>query len=241
MSVSFSTDIAFAQQMDEQDELRSFRNEFYFPEKDGKPMIYFCGNSLGLQSKQAKQAIEQELTDWRTYAVEGYWKANTPWLYYQQSFENALATIVGCQTNEVTVMNTLTVNLHFMMASFYRPTTERYKIIMEAGAFPSDQYAVETQVKHYGLNPETTIIEVEPRTGEKILRTEDIIQAIKEEERGAQLSLFFNKNGSQVQAKMIEAGIIVDYREPGVVRISPTPLYNSFEDVYQLYKVLSTF
>lgn len=420
MNTLFSTDIALAQQMDEQDELRSFRDEFYFPEKNGKSVIYFCGNSLGLQPKKAQQAIEQELADWKNYAVEGYGKAKTPWLYYQQAFEDSLSTIMGCKKNEVTIMNTLTVNLHFMMLSFYRPTTKRYKIIMEAGAFPSDQYAVETQVNHYGLNPETTIIEVSPRAGKKILYTEDILKTIeqhgetvalvlfsgiqyytgqlfdivaiteaahkvgaiagfdlahvagnvtiqlhnwnvdfavwcsykylnagpgavggafihekhasninqhrlggwwgneektrflmqkgfipkpnasgwnnstaqvfnmvclkaslnifdkagmqplrkksisltnylsflihqltnigceiitpeKEEERGAQLSLFFKENGKQIQEKLLEAGIVVDYREPGVIRVAPAPLYNSFKDIYAFYNILSHF
>jgi kynureninase len=412
--------VSFAQQQDEKDSLYKFRSQFYFPQHNGKDAIYFCGNSLGLQPKNVEVAIQQELKDWQNLGVGGYANAKTPWLFYQQNFQKTLSKIVGCKEHELTVMNTLTVNLHLMMLSFYHPTQERYKIMMEAGAFPSDQYAVETQTKFHGFNPDNTIIEISPRKREKIIQEEDIIEAIEQHKhslalvlfgginyysgqlfdikkitaaahkvnavvgfdlahvagnvplqlhdwdvdfavwcsykylnggpgavggifinekfarnkkhtrmagwwgndektrfnmekgfiakpdangwnistaqvfnmvalkaslklfeeagmdairkkgieltaylefllsqltninfviitpkdpvkRGAQLSLHFKKNGKKIYQKMIDSGIIVDYREPGVIRVAPTPLYNSFEDVFHFYEILKNF
>ncbi|MBS1934300.1 MAG: kynureninase [Bacteroidetes bacterium] len=409
--------LAFARQMDLEDPLKEFRSQFYFPRHNGKDAIYFCGNSLGLQAKNVAGAIEQELKDWKELVVGGYLHAKNPWLYYQHNFSKPLSKIVGCNENEVTVMNTLTVNLHLMLLSFYRPTKEKYKIMMEAGAFPSDQYAVETQVKFYGLNPDDAIIEIAPKEGEKILREDDIIEAIEKnkdslalvlfgginyysgqffdlkritaaahkagaiagfdlahvtgnvptqlhdwdvdfavwcsykylnggpgavggvyvheryakdightrlagwwgndeatrfkmekgfiakpdasgwnistaqvfnmvalkasleifeqtniaslnaksklltgylefllhqlsninfeiitpkepERRGAQLSLYFKEQGKEIHKRMTDSGIIVDYREPGVIRVAPAPIYNSFEDVFRFYEIL---
>jgi len=405
--------------MDDADELASFKNQFHFPQHNGADSIYFCGNSLGLQAKAVEAAMQQELKDWQHLAVEGYFRAKHPWLYYQYNFGTALAAMMGCSEEEVTVMNTLTVNLHLVLQSFYRPGKERYKILMEAGAFPSDQYAVETLVKLHGLNPAEAIVEVQPRAGEKLLHTEDVVAAIgthsaslalvlmgginyytgqfynmpaitaaahqagayagwdlahvagniplqlhawevdfavwcsykylnggpgaagglyvherfgndaafprlggwwgndektrfKMEkgfvprkgaagwqistaqvfnmvalkaslelahgagihrlraksmaltgyleyllrqlplpceiitpadpaQRGAQLSLFFPENGRAIHTKMMEQGIICDYREPGVIRLAPAPLYCSFTDVYRFYEVLKTF
>jgi kynureninase len=412
--------LAFAKQQDEKDELYKFRSQFYFPQHDGKDAIYFCGNSLGLQPINVETAIQQELNDWKNLGVGGYIHAKNPWLFYQHNFQKTLSKIVGCKEDELTVMNTLTVNLHLMMLSFYNPTKERYKIIMEAGAFPSDQYAAETQVKFYGFNPEDAIIEISPRNGEKIIREEDILLIIEEhknslalilfgginyysgqlfdiekitaaahksgaiagfdlahvagnvplqlhnwnvdfavwcsykylnggpgavggvfingkfaqnknhqrmagwwgndektrfkmekgfiakpdanswnistaqvfnmvalkaslelfeeaginnirnksieltaylefllnqltninfeiitpkepERRGAQLSLHFKERGKEIHEKMIDSGIIADYREPGVIRVAPSPLYNSFEDVFCFYEILKNF
>ncbi|MBS1949320.1 MAG: kynureninase [Bacteroidetes bacterium] len=420
MSNQFHATLGFARQKDEADPLSKFRNEFYFPQYNGKNAIYFCGNSLGLQPKLVKGAIEQELTDWQELAVGGYLHAKNPWLYYQHNFNKPLSKILGCLEHEVTVMNTLTVNLHLMMLSFYHPTRERYKILMEAGAFPSDQYAVETQVKFHGLDPGEAIIEISPRQGEKIIREEDIIESIKKNKnslslvligginyysgqffdlkmiteaahkagaiagfdlahvagnvpiqlhdwdadfavwcsykylnggpgavggvyvheryskninqarlagwwgndeaarfkmekgfiakpdasgwnistaqvfnmvalkaslelfqqttieslsakskmltgylefllqqlsninfeiitpkepkrRGAQLSLFFKEKGKEIHQEMAGAGIIVDYREPGAIRVAPAPMYNSFEDVFRFYEILKNF
>lgn len=187
MPVPFQATREFALEADAADVLAEFKQQFHFPKKNGRDVIYFCGNSLGLQPRNVEQAIQTELTSWREEAVGGYFGGRHPWLYYQEYLKPSLARIVGCLETEVTVMNTLTVNLHLLMLSFYRPTPERYKILMEAGAFPSDQYAVETLVKHYGLEPETAILEIAPREGEKTLRTEDIIATI--EAQGSSLAM----------------------------------------------------
>lgn len=408
----------FADEQDQSDPLKTYREQFYFPQRNGKDAIYFCGNSLGLQPRKVRQAIEQELADWQHHAVEGYWNAENPWLYYQQYCSKPLTDIVGASQEELTVMNTLTVNLHLLLMSFYRPTKERFKVLMEAGAFPSDQYALETQVRLHGLDPETAIIEVAPRPGEHLIREEDIFEIIAQEssslalillgginyytgqlfniqsiteaarrvgavagfdlahvvgnvplklhdwdvdfavwcsykylnggpgavggafiherhardinrqrlggwwgneestrfkmekgfkpksraegwqistaqvfnmvalkaslelfesagmaalrdksikltnylefllkhienikfeiitpknckERGAQLSLLFHDKGREIQQKMTDAGIIVDWREPGVIRISPAPLYNSYGDVFHFYEIIA--
>lgn len=413
----FEATIKYARKQDKQDKLHKFRKQFYFPKHKGKKAIYFCGNSLGLLAKKIPDAIEQELNDWKNLAVGGYMNAKNPWLNYQHYFKKSLSKIMGCGEQEVTVMNALTVNLHLLLLSFYKPTAIRYKIIMEAGAFPSDQYAVETQVKFYGHNPGDAIIEISPRPGEKLLRTGDIIKTIEEngnsiavlllgginyytgqlynikaiteaaqksgaiagfdlahvagnvpmqlsdwnvdfavwcsykylnggpgavggiyinkryandlefrrmagwwgndektrfkmvkgfipqagaggwqvstaqvfnmvslkasiqlfdkagieaireksvhltnylefllhqlknisfeiitpsnpEERGAQLSLYFNERGKEIHQQLIQNGVVVDYREPGVIRVAPAPLYNSFEEVYRFYEIL---
>jgi len=417
MQYPFTTSRNFALEADKNDRLAAFKQQFHFPKHHGKDAIYFCGNSLGLQSKNVETAIQTELQSWRERAVDGYFRGKNPWLYYQEYLKPSLSGIVGCREEEVTVMNTLTVNLHLLMLSFYHPAKERYKIMMEAGAFPSDQYAVETLVKHFGLKPDDAIIEIHPKKGEKILHTEDIIDAVQlnkdslamilfggmnyytgqffdikaitnaahqsgavagfdlahvagnipvqlhdwnvdfaawcsykylnggpgavggiyvhekyagnigtprlagwwgndeknrfkmekgfiaktnasgwnistaqvfniialkaslelfdaagiqnirnkstqltayleyllqqltnikfeiitpadRESRGAQLSLYFTEKGKEIHDKMIENGIIVDYREPGVIRVAPAPLYCSFEDVYQFYEIL---
>ncbi|HSC52565.1 MAG TPA: kynureninase [Phnomibacter sp.] len=413
----YSTELAFAQQMDRADPLSESKSQFHFPQHFGKDAIYFCGNSLGLQPKRVEAAIQAELKSWQQLGVGGYLAGANPWLYYQDYCKPVLAGMVGASVDEVTVMNALTVNLHLMMLSFYKPTATRYKIMMEAGAFPSDQYAVETQVKHYGFDPADAIIEIAPRQGEKLLRIEDILQAIADNEdalalcmfsgmnyytgqlydmqaittaahdagamagfdlahvtgnvplslhawdvdfavwcsykylnggpgavggvyvhekhvqnvslnrmagwwgndekerfkmekgfkpkadasgwclstsqvfntvclkaslemfeeagmqnlreksieltgyleyllqqlpqipfeivtpkdpaqRGAQLSLYFQEQGREIHEKMVDSGIIVDYREPGVIRVAPAPLFCSFEDVYRFYEIL---
>ena len=188
--MNFEKTLAFAQQLDSKDLLKDFRKQFYFPQHNGADAIYFCGNSLGLQPKNVEDAIHVELQTWRALAVEGYFKGTNPWLYYHEYLRGSLAKIVGAKDEEVTVMNALTVNLHFMMLSFYKPTTQRYKIMMEAGAFPSDQYAVETQARHYGFDPDDVIIDIAPRSGEKILREEDIIDAIEVHKDTLALTIF---------------------------------------------------
>lgn len=417
--MNFEASLAYAQLKDKEDKLQRFKSKFYFPQVSNKDVIYFCGNSLGLQAKTVQAAVQQELDDWKNLGIAGFLTAKNPWMQYQENFKSSLAKIIGCKENEVTVMNALTVNLHLLMLTFYRPTASKFKIIIEAGAFPSDQYAVETQVKHYGLNTEDTIIEVAPRDGEKTIRNEDIIAAIQGnadalalvmlgginyytgqlfdikaitnathkagaiagfdlahaagnvhlglhernvdfavwcsykylnggpgaagglyvhekyatnpatprlggwwgndentrfkmekgfaakpdasgwnistaqilnmaslkasleifdeagfdniiakgtdltayleflllqlkninfeiitpancKSRGAQLSLYFKEKGKEIHAKMLDSGIIVDYREPGVIRVAPAPLYCSFEDVYRFYEILKT-
>src|SRR5690606_29663314 len=172
--------LAFAKLQDDMDILHNLRRRFHFPQHDGKASIYFCGNSLGLQPISAAYLFEKELADWAKYGVEGHFQAENPWFSYHRPFSAELAKIVGAQEEEVVAMNTLTVNLHLLLISFYRPTAERYKIIMEEGAFPSDQYAIETQVRMHGLHPEDAIIELKPRDGEHTLRKEDILEAIEQ-------------------------------------------------------------
>ncbi len=415
--MAFEASIAFARKSDQVDPLKKFRKQFFFPKHKSKKSIYLCGNSLGLVSKNVEEAVQQELKDWKALAIQGYLHARNPWLYYQDNFTLALSKIMGCRENEVTVMNALTVNLHLLMLSFYRPGKARYKVLMESGAFPSDQYAVETQVRLHGFDPAEAIIEVAPVNGEKTIRTETILQAIEQHkdslalvllgginyytgqlfdikaitytaheagcfagfdlahvagnvpmqlhdwnvdfaawcsykylnggpgaaggiyihekyanqqefrrlggwwgndeqtrfkmekgfipkqgangwnistaqvfnmvclkaslelidkagmenlrlksiqltgyleflirrlkhinieiitpadpaQRGAQLSLYIRDDAKKIHQKMIDKGIVVDYREPGVIRVAPTPLYNSFEDVFRFYEIL---
>ena len=445
MQGQFESTLEYAQHKDREDPLNRYRSAFHFPRhtpasprandasqamdashqpndapQQATDAIYFCGNSLGLQPRNVEAAIRQELQDWQDLAVGGYIHAQNPWLTYQHGFRRPLSAIVGCLEEEVTVMNALTVNLHLMLLTFYHPSPSRYRIIMEAGAFPSDQYAVETQVKFHGFDPGTAIVEIHPRAGEMTIRETDIIETIEKykdtlslvllgginyytgqlfdipsvtaaahsagalagfdlahvagnvplrlhdwnvdfavwcsykylnggpgavggaylhekyardkdlirlagwwgneestrfkmekgfiakpdasgwnlstaqvfnmaalkaslelfeaagvenlrtksleltawlsfllhrltniqfeiitpaepERRGAQLSLYFKERGKDIHQEMINSGIIVDYREPGVVRVAPAPLYNSFEDVYRFYHILQNF
>lgn len=190
MSYNFNNKIEIAYQLDAEDTLAHFKQEFHFPRYNDKDVIYFCGNSLGLQPKNAEAAIKQELDDWKNYAITGFLQGKNPWMYYQEYFKPSLSKIVGCNEDEVTVMNSLTVNLHLLMLTFYKPTKNRFKIMMESGAFPSDQYAAETQARHYGFDPKETVIEISPREGEKTLRTEDIIDAINEHGESLALIIF---------------------------------------------------
>ncbi|MES2380525.1 MAG: kynureninase [Bacteroidota bacterium] len=174
----FENTLTFAQQMDANDKLAHFKTQFHLLSNNNKHVVYLCGNSLGLQPKSARAAVEQELNDWAKYGVEGHFDAKNPWFGYHHLLTENAAKVVGALPVEVVIMNNLTVNLHLMMVSFYKPTATRYKIIMEAAAFPSDLYAMETQVKHHNLNPDEAIIELKPREGEHTIRTEDIIATI---------------------------------------------------------------
>lgn len=185
--MEYRNTIEFAKKADKADLLRPYRQKFFIPEHEGKESIYMCGNSLGLQPKSAFQYIKQELEDWKQFGVEGHFKAKHPWFPYHEFLTKDAAAIVGALPHEVVIMNTLTVNLHLMMTTFYRPSKKRYKIIIEGGAFPSDQYAVQSQLKLHGFKPKEALIELKPRKGEHILRTEDILAVIKKE--GAQLAL----------------------------------------------------
>ena len=178
--MTYENSLAFAHKMDEQDELKAYRNKFHIPVIDGKETIYFTGNSLGLQPKSTIDYINVELQDWAKWGVEGHFLAKNPWFAYHEMFAEPIAKIVGAKEKEVVVMNNLTVNLNLLLVSFYRPTAERYKIICEAKAFPSDQYALEMQVKNAGYNPEDAIIEISPREGERTIHNEDIIKAIED-------------------------------------------------------------
>lgn len=177
--MEYQNSISFAKSLDQQDPLASFKDKFHLLKKDGKHVVYLCGNSLGLQPKNAKAAIEQELNDWAEFGVDGHFDGKNPWKYYHHFLTENAANVVGAKPQEVVIMNNLTANLHLMMVSFYKPTATRYKIMMEATAFPSDQYAMETQARFHGLNPDEAIIELKPREGEYTLRTEDILAQIE--------------------------------------------------------------
>ncbi len=190
----FENNLAFATQLDEQDSLNHFREQFYIPVINGNECIYFTGNSLGLQPKTTQDYVVNELEDWANFGVEGHFHATNPWFSYHEMFPQQVAKIVGALPEEVVVMNQLTVNLHLLMTTFYRPTKERFKIICEAKAFPSDQYAFESQVKLHGFNPDEAIIEVTPREGEYSIRTEDIIATIEKHNKSIALVLFSGVN-----------------------------------------------
>ena len=166
--------------MDQNDELKSYRDSFHFPvDSNGNKMLYFTGNSLGLQPKTTKAAVEQELDDWANFAVEGHFKAKNPWMPYHELLTNDMAEIVGAKPEEVVIMNSLTVNLHFLMISFYNPTKKRFKILIENDAFPSDRFAVKSQLKLHGFDPKNDLIEWSPRSNENLLRIEDLQEIIK--------------------------------------------------------------
>ncbi len=184
----------YAREMDDADTLSGYRNRFLFPKHKGKDVVYFCGNSLGLQPKGAQEYYEQELNDWAAFGVEGHFQAKRPWFSYHKNFTQSLANIVGATTNEVVAMNSLTVNLHLLMLSFYKPTKQRYKIIMEAGAFPSDMYAMETQALFHGFDPADAIVEIAPRKGEHCIDHSDIEAAIQKHKNNLALVLFGGVN-----------------------------------------------
>jgi kynureninase len=213
----YENTLASAQALDAQDPLRPFREQFIIPKQvvlggdfntdsltpsetisveiaPQNDIRYFCGNSLGLQPKAIRQALLNELDHWAEHGVEGHFRGELPWMYYHKFLTQQTARLVGALPQEVVVMNTLTVNLHLMMASFYRPSSTRFKIVMEAGAFPSDQYAMESQVRWHGLDPDVAIIEVAPREGEDILRTEDILQSIEDHGESVALVMFGGVN-----------------------------------------------
>jgi kynureninase len=187
MQAVYDTTPEFARVQDQMDTLFPFRERFHFPQHNGEDVRYFCGNSLGLQPKSVEYLMNKELRDWARHGVEGHFRAGYPWFSYHHVFSERLAAVVGAQKEEVVAMNALTVNLHLLMISFYRPANGRYKILMEAGAFPSDQYAVETQVRMHGYQPDDAIIEIYPREGAHLIAEEDILAAI--EEAGESLAL----------------------------------------------------
>jgi kynureninase len=192
--MDFENNLPYAQQLDTNDILRQYRSRFYIPLVNGKECIYFTGNSLGLQPKTTRDAVLNELEDWANFGVEGHFHGRKPWFSYHENFPSLLQSITGALPEELVVMNQLTVNIHLLMTSFYRPDAARFKIICEAKAFPSDQYAMESQVRLHGLNPADSIVEVAPREGEHTLRTEDIINTIKQHGTQTALVLFGGVN-----------------------------------------------
>jgi kynureninase len=217
--MNFEYSLAFAKSMDQEDPIREMRNEFLFPHRNNQPFIYLCGNSLGLQPKVAKEVMEVQLNNWHNLGVEGWFEGNSPWMYYHKAIKKLMAPIVGALPSEVCPMNTLTVNLHLLMVSFYRPEGKRFKIIMEAGAFPSDQYAIESQVRFHGYDPKEAIIEVSPQPGEFTLKTAAILAAIAENADEIALVLFGGVNyftGQRFDMRAIttagqQAGAIVGF------------------------------
>ena len=192
---TFQNTLAYAKELDEQDELRKFRSEFHIPkQKNGEEHIYLCGNSLGLQPKRTQKYIQQELNDWANLGVEGHTDAQHPWMPYHEFLSESMAKIVGAKPKEVVVMNTLTTNLHLMMVSFYQPTSKRYKIVIEADAFPSDKYAVESQLKFHNIDPKDGLILWKPRQEDKLCHVEDLEQIIHEQGDEIALLMIGNTN-----------------------------------------------
>ncbi|WP_058105929.1 kynureninase [Maribacter dokdonensis] len=185
--MEFKNTLQFAQSLDAKDNLNIYRDEFIFPKINGKEVIYFTGNSLGLQPKRTKSFVDEVMKDWAELAVEGHFYAEKPWWDYHERLAEPLAKVVGALPEEISVMNTLTVNLHLLMVSFYNPTQKRFKILCEEKAFPSDQYMFQSQVRFHGLDPDETIVEIKKREGEHHWRTEDILAKI--EELGDELAL----------------------------------------------------
>ncbi len=188
--MNFENTLEFAKQQDEKDPLKKFRDKFYIPILNGKECIYFTGNSLGLQPKTAQNYVLDEMENWANYGVEGHFHGRNPWANFHDVFSKKLQPILGAEPEEIVVMNQLTVNLHLMLTTFYRPDEKRYKILCENHAFTSDLYAFDSQMKLHGLDPEDALIEMKPRDGEFTLRNEDIIATIKENADELALVLF---------------------------------------------------
>ncbi len=186
--MNYENSLAYAQQLDREDSLAYLREQFHIPkDKNGNDWLYFTGNSLGLQPKQTQEYIQQELSDWANLGVEGHFEAKNPWLSYHEFLTESMSKIVGAKPIEVVVMNTLTTNLHLLMVSFYQPTKTKYKIIIESDAFPSDRYAVQSQLEFHGFNAKEGLIEWKPRKGEELLHIEDLEKIV--EEQGDEIAL----------------------------------------------------
>ncbi|HEY2721711.1 MAG TPA: kynureninase, partial [Chitinophagaceae bacterium] len=219
MNSSFDISIECARRLANEDKLKHFRHRFLIPKHNGEEQIYFLGNSLGLQSKNTSEEITKVLDQWEKYGVEGFFEGENPWLNYHDQLTGPLSKILGTLPSEISVMNQLTVNLHLMMAGFYRPSGRRKKILCEAKAFPSDQYMFETQAKNHGFDPEETIVEVTPREGEHLIRQEDILATIEKYKDELALVLFSGVNyytGQVFDIKAItqaahDAGIIAGF------------------------------
>ena len=218
--MTFSNHEDFALKLDAEDPLRAFREKFYLPlGKNGNPLIYFAGNSLGLMPNSAREIVEEELNNWAKLGVDAHHAAGTPWYTYHEALREPTARLVGAKPLEVICMNSLTVNLHLMMATFYRPTKARFKILMEEPAFPSDTYAIKTQIAHHGLNPRDALILARPRNGEFTIQTEDIVDLIEKHADQLAVVMFAGVNfftGQLFDIKRITAaaqagGIVVGF------------------------------
>jgi len=192
--MNYQNSLEFANGLDDKDPLKDFRSKFLVPKHNGKDVIYLCGNSLGLQPANAQYEVDKILKNWQDYAIEGFFTGNEPWLGFHKQLSRGLSNILGTKHEEVTIMNSLTVNLHLLMVSFYKPIGKRFKILIEGGAFPSDQYAVSSQARFHGYNATDAVIEICPRDGEFILRTEDIVEKINEHADDLALVLFSGVN-----------------------------------------------
>lgn len=193
MTNHFENNLTFAKQLDAEDPMKKFRNEFHIPkDKTGKEQLYFCGNSLGLQPKKTQEYLREELDAWAQLGVEGHTEAKHPWVPYHEFLTEKMAKIVGAKPSETVVMNTLTTNLHLLMVSFFRPTEKRYKILIESDAFPSDKYAMESQLKSHDIDPKDGLILWKPREGEELCRFEDLEKIM--EEQGEEIALLMIGN-----------------------------------------------
>ncbi len=191
----FENNLNYAQKQDQKDSLKNYREKFLIPTNtEGNELVYLCGNSLGLQPKKTAEYLDQELNDWAKFGVEGHTDAKNPWLPYHEFLTNSMAKIVGAKPNEVVIMNSLTANLHFMMVSFYQPTKTKYKIIIESDAFPSDKYAVESQLKFHGFDANEGLILWKPREGEELCRFEDLEKIMKTQGDEIALIMIGNTN-----------------------------------------------
>ena len=246
----FSADEDFAVKLDSEDPLRAFRDKFHLPVgKDGQPLIYFAGNSLGLMPKSAREIVDEELDNWAKLGVDAHHGTGTPWYTYHEALREPTARLVGAKPLEVICMNSLTVNLHLMMATFYRPTKSRFKILMEEPAFPSDTYAIKTQIAHHGLNPNDALILARPRKGEFTIQTEDIVDLIEKHADQLAVVMFPGVNfftGQLFDIKTITAaaqtaGIVVGFDLAHAVGNAPLKLHNWNVDfaVWCSYKYLN--
>ncbi len=207
--MTFSPEEDFARQLDAEDALAPHRERFHIPRQpDGQAAIYFCGNSLGLQPKSVQSLLEQGLRDWADLGVDGHFHGNTPWYSYHEIFRESGARLVGARPGEVVMMNSLTVNLHLMFVSFYRPTPDRYKILMEYPVFPSDTYAVKTQLAYHGLDPREALVVVEPRPGDHCIREEDIMDVL--DTQGHAIALVFLAGVNFFTGQVLDMRAITD-------------------------------
>jgi kynureninase len=215
----YENTLPFAKDLDKKDPLSHLRDRFHIPKVNGKDSIYLCGNSLGLQPKTVKQYINQELEDWAELGVEGHLKARNPWYSYHEKFASSLARLVGGQTSEVVAMNGLTVNLHLMLISFYQPKGKRHKILCEKKAFPSDQYAFESQVRFHGYDPDDAIIEVSSNDDSPVIKTEQFLEQIEKYKDDLALVVIGGVNYytgqlfdlKKIAEKAHEVGVLVGY------------------------------
>ena len=226
----YQNSLEYAQKCDAQDPLKKFRDAFHFPKDSfGNPQIYLCGNSLGLQPKKTATYLQEELKDWAELGVEGHTEAKHPWMPYHEFLTQSMANIVGAKPEEVVIMNGLTANLHFMMVSFYQPTPKRYKIIIEKDAFPSDKYAVESQLKFHGFDPKEGLLLWEPPQGEELCRLEDLQQLLEDHQNEVALVMIGNTNyytGQWYPIKEINP-TAVPVRVNGIFPTCMTPKYKA--------------